>query len=339
MRSQSNHGEEFVEATASESQARAEAVLPNKGSEDASHLLHQWVVERQRYETAKEDTDYLPNGKVDWVVNLDFAPDVILKKANVKQAFSQSWREKHDYPELFGFSPEEKRWTFVLAGDAPDSYSKLQLAWKLRSLDDDQPLTSDRLHTYLAAARTAGFKLKATKVQANTPPEEGATRSARLLKLVKSCDSDPLLVLKATKKGSFDGKAIWDVMLSLGLRWGDMDLFHWDNPGIPGDDCLFSVWTSTPPGYFLPEQIARGRVHTDDLVFGFSLARTWQPELVAESMIRAIQYAKRRLGGRILDVHSSESPEVKLKAEIRETVTILTNAGFAPGSAEALYLF
>ena len=39
----------------------------------------------------------------------------------------------------------------------------------------------------------------------------------------------------------FDGRDIWDVMLCLGLPWGDMDLFHWNNPSDHGDDHLFSV--------------------------------------------------------------------------------------------------
>ncbi len=38
-----------------------------------------------------------------------------------------------------------------------------------------------------------------------------------------------------------------DVMLCLGLTWGDMDCFHWDNVSGTGDDYHFSVETSTPP--------------------------------------------------------------------------------------------
>ncbi|HSU55623.1 MAG TPA: cell division protein ZipA C-terminal FtsZ-binding domain-containing protein [Candidatus Dormibacteraeota bacterium] len=44
-------------------------------------------------------------------------------------------------------------------------------------------------------------------------------------------------------------------MMALGLEWGDMDLFHWVNGSDNGDDSFFRVWTSTAPGYFLPEEI------------------------------------------------------------------------------------
>jgi cell division protein ZipA len=240
---------------------------------------------------------------------------------------------------LFGYSPEEKRWTYVNAGGVPDLYSGLQLAWRLRSLDDDEPMASDRLGTYLAAARQAGQKLKATIVRPATSPENAARQSVRLLELVESCNSHPVVVLKAVSEKGFDGQVIWDVMLSLGLRWGDMDLFHWENPGIPGDDHLFSVWTSTPPGYFFPEEIAGGRVHTSDLVFGFSVPRTWQPDVVVESMLRAIHYAERRLEGRALDTDGSELSEEGLKKEVRDIAMTLTEAGFPPASDDALYLF
>ena len=182
------------------------------------------------------------------------------------------------------------------------------------------------------------MKLNASDVHPSTSPDEAAKRSSHLLELVGSCDACADVVLAANTKAGFEGKAIWDVMLSLGLGWGDMDLFHWENPGIPGDDHLFSVWTSTPPGYFFPESIAQGKVRTTDLIFGFSVPRTWQPDTVLDSMLQAVQYAKRRLGGIVLDSNGSEFSERVLKAEIQKTVMTMTDAGFPPGSYEALYL-
>lgn len=313
MASPSDHNEKFFVAPASVSQARAEAVLPAEGSEDVSHLLHKWVVEKQHGKHSDEGRDYLPNVKTDWVVYLDFAPNTILKKASIQQVFNPTWREKYDYPELYGYSPEEKRWTYVNAGGVPDLYSGLQLAWKLRSLDNDEPIASDRLGIFLAAAKQAGGKLQVTGMRPASSPEDAARQSARLLDLVESCDFHPAVVLKARSESGFDGRAIWDVMLSLGLRWGDMDLFHWENPGIPGDDHLFSVWTSTPPGYFFPEEIAAGRIHTSDLVFGFSVPRTWQPDVVVESMLRAVHYAEHRLDGHVLDANGTDLSEEEMK--------------------------
>src|SRR5262249_15826044 len=133
-------------------------------------------------------------------------------------------------------------------------------------------------------------------------------------------------------------KAIWDVMLCLGLQWGDMDLFHWENPGIHGDDHLFSVWTSTPPGYFFPEEIAADRVQSHDLIFGFSIPRTFQPELIFDSMTKAIRYAQKRLGGRLVDIEGNPFSEQTELSKIRNVVKQLRNAGFEPGTSDTHYL-
>jgi len=90
MTGQSNFGEGGVfEATASQSKARAEAVLPSQGSEDVSHLLRAFTAEELSRPAFDEDKDYLPNRKVDWVVHVDFPPTVVLRKANIASIFNQ----------------------------------------------------------------------------------------------------------------------------------------------------------------------------------------------------------------------------------------------------------
>jgi cell division protein ZipA len=308
--------------------------LPTKGTEDASHLLHKWVIEKPHDQVR----EYRPSDKVDWVVHIDLPPGTVLTRDTIEKILPERWRDQHLYPDVYGFSPDQKRWTFPNAGDVPDSYSGFQLAWKLRSMDNEA-LSEKQLDSCLTATREAAHGLNGSNVWAASSSEEGATRSARLLQLVKSCDVNVIVVLRASERNRFEGRAIWDVMLSLGLRWGDMDLFHWENPGVPGQDYFFSVWTSTTPGYFLPEDIGMGQVRTQDLVFGFFVPRTWRPEVVLDSMLRAVHYAKRRLGGRILDRSGSDLSEAKLKADIQQTTAAMAAAGFPLGSDEALYLF
>ena len=102
----------------------------------------------------------------------------------------------------------------------------------------------------------------------------GRTPFYELQQLKLATDDQVVLVLRAPTGKQFDGKLIWDVMKCLKLRWGDMDCFHWRNPSSFGDDYLFSVETSTSPGYFLPEEISADRVHVDDLVFVYSVPRS-----------------------------------------------------------------
>jgi hypothetical protein len=130
-------------ATASESRARANAVLPSQGSEDGSHLLHTFRKEELSSSPFTENRDYLPSAKVDWVVHVDFPPGVVLRKAAIGKTLGPDWLNKYDRPTVFGFSPEIQQWTFVNAGDAPDKYSHLQIAWKMCPLGFEVLLVHD----------------------------------------------------------------------------------------------------------------------------------------------------------------------------------------------------
>lgn len=144
-----------------------------------------------------------------------------------------------------------------------------------------------------------------------------------------------LIVLKS--ETPLDGMLVWDVLQSVGLKWGDGDLFHWENVNRNyGGDQFFSVWTSTDPGYFLPETIKDGTMNPADLVFGFSLARNADPERVFEIMFKVVKYCQKRLGGEILDANLKPFNEVDRKKNLRLLVGEMKSMGVIPGSGKAL---
>jgi cell division protein ZipA len=199
--------------------------------------------------------------------------------------------------------------------------------------------TNSKLTSFLSAVEEGAKALGAANVSPRTTPEEGARHAERLRSLLRDCDGDAVLVLQADEDRRFDGRKIWDVMYSLGLEWGNMDLFHWKNESDFGDGELFSVWTSTDPGYFLPELIAAGEVMTEDLVFSFSVPRSPAPAEVFDEMIKAAQYAQSRLGGTI--VGDEDRPFVKddARKRIEDVASRLIEAGFPPGEESTLRLF
>lgn len=330
--------EDFFIAPASLSDARAGGLLPTRGSEDASHLLHPFSGMEPDGGDADEERDYLPSAKVDWVVHVDLQPGEVLRKPELDAAFGVPWLNANDRPTVYGLSPENGRWTFVHAAGVPETYSRLQIAWKMRPFGKDGPIPEDHFERYRFAVQRVAEGIQAAAVRTELSPAEAAAQSARLIALAASCDRSVAVVLQAPDGRRFDGRVIWDVMLCLGLRWGDMDVFHWDNPGVPGDDHLFSVWTSTPPGYFFPEEIAAGRVWTDDLVFGFSIPRVHQPERIFDSLIRAAQYTRTRLGGELTTAERGRFTEAAVRGEIRRVVRELEKTGFEPGAYDTLYL-
>ena len=128
-------------------------------------------------------------------------------------------------------------------------------------------------------------------------------------------------------------------MQSLGLRWGDGDLFHWNNNSDYGSDQHFSVWTSTEPGYFFPEEIKNGKMNPNNLIFGFSIPRSADPVNIYQTMINSIKYCQNRLGGQIITAYGEPFDELLEKKELNELVDQMKTNGIIPGSDDALMLF
>jgi cell division protein ZipA len=316
------------------SRDRAARVLPTKGSEEASHLLP--PIPLHSPPPQEQPDDYPPDPGTDWVIEIHLPPGLTLSGKAVQAVFSQPWLREHGGAVIHGYVPQTRTWTYVGAGDAPEPYSKLALA---KSLAHTDHLSAAELAAMLASATNRAAAWPGATVSSTEPPSAAAARATRLLTLQREYDLAVTITLRAPAGSRFEGRQVWDAMLSLGLQWGDMDLFHWHNDTGAGDDSWFMVATSTAPGYFLPEQIAAGTVQVDDLQFSFSIPRSASPAVALDRMFAAATYAHSRLGGRIVD--SSQSP-FDLAAAHRDLSRIeeaLTNAGFPPGADQTLRLF
>lgn len=325
-------------APSSESQARAAAVLPTHGSEDQSALLRPPPAP---VEAPVDKPDYLPDPRVDWSVRAKLLGSPRLQRSQILSCFTTDWLAANGRPELYGRALEDGRWTYLRAGGVPELYSELAFGWRLAvTYDESWTVPSSRtLAGYREALRKRLASLGDPLLQESSTPDQAAKTAADLAQVIADCDHRATVVLTAPSGKRFDGRDIWDVMLSLGLEWGDMDVFHWANHSGVGGDSLFSVWTSTPPGYFFPEEIAAGKVYTSDLVFDFSIPRSPDPHSVLESMLRAAEYAQRRLGGVVRDSQGRPLDPIILRREITLIEGRLREAGFKPGRDSTLYIF
>jgi len=148
------------------------------------------------------------------------------------------------------------------------------------------------------------------------------------------------IYLVADQRRHFEGRKIWDAMLCLGLQWGDIDCFHWTNVSGASNDYLFSVETSTPPDNFLPQQIVSGQFQANDLIFLFSIPRTWQPTEIATRIEQVVRYCQQRLGGSIrYTVGLDELTMKALLEKVGQIETELKEPGFDPGTDAALRVF
>ena len=323
--------------TETESRQRA-SVLPTSGSEDASVMLGEIAV--SGCEEREAPLEYLPDATTEWIVHANLG--AALGASDVASRFGKEWRERFGGLMIYGRDAATGRWTFLVSSDGPEAVDALQFAWAYYASWADDGVTDIEMYRARVSAVGDGLREitgRSVEVGVKVSPADAHRRSEHLSTVHERYDRTVAVRLAAPKGSHYDGRAIWDVLLSLGLEWGDMDLFHWRNSSGCGDDSFFSVWTSTPPGYFLPESIAAGDVMVEDLVFGYSIPRSADPVAVFDSMIRAVEYAQRRLAGEITAEDGGPLDRGATRKAVAGIASELESLGFAPGSGNALRQF
>ncbi|MFT3840585.1 MAG: cell division protein ZipA C-terminal FtsZ-binding domain-containing protein [Myxococcaceae bacterium] len=328
-----------VVAPASESAKRAALVLPNGPSEDAQAVLGAPPVPAPP-DAGSEEQDYLPERQVEWVAELDLEPGGSVTTAQLQRVFSPDWMAANGNPIIHGLAAANHRWTYVGAADSEAAFTQLQLAWRLIDFDGGKAFDARRAKALQQALELQRKKVSTVAVRFSLEPTAAAKRAEQLEALRKDLQEAEIdLLLLAPEAQPFDARIAWDVLSCLGLEWGDGDSFHWNNPNsAAGDESLFSVSTSTPPGYLLPEVVAKGELKLEDLGFGFYVPRTHDPLAVLEAMLRGAKYAQKRLGGTLATPDGQPLDEEKLRARVKEAAGKLQDFGFEPGSKPVLQL-
>jgi cell division protein ZipA len=309
--------------------------LPLKGSEDRSALLRPIPVQK----AAEPPRDYQPSLAAEWVVDAELSDPAQLAARAVAELFPP----RH-LPGLtvHGLDAAAGRWSYLVSANGPERVRALRFAWpycgpawRQRREVVPAPVFEARITLIENELRRLGT----ARVWADVDPDAAHARSERLVAVGERRDSRIVLRLAAPAGASFAGRQVWDVMLSLGLEWGDMDCFHWQNSSGRGDDAYFSVETSTGSGRFLPEEIAAGLVHVEDLEFTYSLPRSADPIAVYGRMWTAVEYARTRLGGAVTAADGRPADRERETNAIASSAAELDALGFLPGSDEALRFF
>lgn len=312
--------------------------LPSSPSEDVSHLLvkPESAAGEFDYDAPR---DYLPDPNIDCVVTITFEEPVA--RGHISGLLDAVWLENHERPTVYGFSPDEQHWTYVNATDSPNTVTSLKIAWSLWDAIDETPreISSDDLRRLKEAVEERLSALGRFKTEIERGAEESLAVVQTLPKIVEECNRDVTLVLRAPDGTQFSGRDVWDVMLCLGIDYGDLDLFHWINSSGFGDDHFFTVQTSTPPGYFIPRRMVSGHGDVDDLMFNFSIPRSADPVAVFDSMVNAVEYAQKRLGGNIVLGSGEPFAREPQQERIQGIVERLKRAGLEPGESSTCRVF
>lgn len=327
-------------STQSASQARADAALPSEGSEDATSLLE--LPDLPLLLPPDPDEEYAPDPRVDWWIDVRRQDGAHFTLDDVTAVFSRETLQHFGFATVYG-TKSTGRTTYAVTRDAEGPYDSLHVSWTLAPIG----FRGDEAVDDVLTARTARVlehlerRVGSVAFEASTSFDVATKRAQVLRELRDSCDSTTIVALAAPPGETFAGRDVWDTMMSLGLRWGDMDLFHWSppQPFAVGDDALFSVSTTTPPFSFLPEEIAADRVEVEDLVFHVRLARCAAPVHVVRELVDAAEYARSRLGG-TLHVYGGAPLDPQALIDSAQALEKCMNVlGIPPGSDAALSMF
>ncbi len=335
--SQSNEDEMFI-STQGQSLERVSNLGLDGPSEDASHILDEEKLSFPKIKI-EERNEFKANPEREWIINLIQVDGGDFKKEDISKMFDYEWRSNFR-STLFGFSPEENIWTYADAGGSPEVYSKLQVAIDVQGVyNDEQNYSPEKLQRYLTELRKRIQNYPTLlELEVNEPIAEAILKAKNLVGVYDEFNSDEIIVLQSEQ--GFKGVEVWDVLQSVGLKWGDMDLFHWSNyKSDYGHDQHFSVWTATSPGYFFPEEIKNGNMNPENLIFGFSVPRSADPVNVQKVMIEAVKYCQKRLGGEILNRSGNPFKEKQEIVRMIEFVDKMKLKGLIPGSDNALIMF
>jgi hypothetical protein len=276
--------------------------------------------------------------RFEWVLTVDFANGVRLDPLQVGRIFNAPWRRRYGGFLGYGLDAETRRWTYLAGGVGKAGVSQLKFAWsyvydyKLEGVAADSAVYAARLEAVSSALHSFG----SPRLHPSLLPAQAVRKASELREIRRSLDYAVVLTLRASQGEGFAGTAVAEVMSCLGLKLSDQGGFCWENRRAP-DGALFTVFTSTPPGYFSAADLTAG-TRVVDLVFRFDLPRCPLPMPVFDQMVRACQFARQRLGGEIL-VDDSPLAATALRSRVQAAVARLVGAGFPPGCADALRVF
>ncbi len=330
--------DDYFISTQSQTNDRVKNLNLDKASEDVSYILDTNKLSFPDIKRETENVDYKEDTEREWIINLIQINGENFKKEDFTKMFDYEWRSKFN-STIYGFSQIENRWTYADAGGSPEIYSKIQVAIDVQDVynEENPNYEPQKLERYITELekRIKKYPTK-LRIEQTETIDKAILKAKRLVQLYQEFNSDAIIVLQSDK---YEGLQMWGALQSVGLIWGDGDLFHWGNNKDYGHDQHFSVWTATEPGYFLPEEIKDGNMNPKNLVFGFSIPRSADPKNIYDIMLNATKYCQKRLGGQLLDKNGQQYDEAKEKQNLIELLDKMKSQGIITGSDKALRTF
>jgi hypothetical protein len=277
----------------------------------------------------------LPDSSLEWLVEARPVAGGRIRRTDLLQAFDPGWRRDHDLVRLYGWTGGAAH---LVTGDSADGYDQVAATMRLltASGDDDLRLVSAaHLTGFLDEATVRLRHAGAAEVTAPISAGDGAAHALALRKLFMAGGAEVQLRLFSPNGQPFDGPKLLDVLGSLGMP-----------PDADGRVELagFEVKTRTPPGRLDPLALLDGKLHPTSLIFEMYVPNVAHPVEVFDLMVKACDYAQKRLGGkREVQVElfgAARAADAKTaRNQVAAVAVALAKGGFPAGAPSTLALF
>jgi len=292
-------------------------------------------IQRRRRPRAEPGRQYLPDEKIDFVIDLPGADRVARDTA--LGVFKQHEYNLNKPRHLYGRHHGTERWSELQLDPGSTEYDDLKLAIQLA--DARGPIDESELNGFMQI----GLKLADALHRPTKLPltfEKGLARAQELLAFCNSYDVVAGIHVLPDAGTIFPGRPVDIAARRAGLELGALNLFHMKNEVAPGSRHLFSLANLNQPGSFDPA--AWDGFESPGLTLFMSVPCAYLPGTVFEKMVTAAKQIADELGGHLQDQNRrplTDTGIAVIRHQIDEIEEKMRAFGIAPGSETALKLF
>jgi cell division protein ZipA len=292
-------------------------------------------IQRRRRPRAEPGRQYLPDEKIDFVIDLPGTEPVARDTA--LGVFKQHEYNLNKPRHLYGRHHGTERWSELQLDPGTTQYDDFKLAIQLA--DPRGAIDDSELNRFMQIGlRLADALHRPTKLPVSF--EEGLARAQELQAFCDAYDVVAGIHVVAKDGAAFSGRAVDVAARRVGLELGALNLFHMNNEVAPGSRHLFSLANLNQPSSFDPA--AWDSFQTAGLTLFMSVPRAYLPGTVLEKMVAAAKGIADILGGELQDQNRRPLTDKGI-AVIHHQIDAIEEKmrafGIAPGSETALKLF
>jgi cell division protein ZipA len=278
------------------------------------------------------DQPSVANEKIDFVITLPGNKPVSRHRALGLFRQNEYLLEKPRH--IYGLRHVTKVWSNLDTDPPNTEYDDLSLA--IQMVDGEGPVDESELNTFMQMGLTFGDQFK-RRTLFSMDFEDALLLAQELNEFCKQHDVIASINVVANSREGFPGRTIDAVLNDLGLRFGEMNIYH----SIDDNGRLsFSLANLYQPGYFEPEKL--NDFHTKGVTLFMQVPRISDSIGAFSRMIETGKQLADQLGGRLVDQDMkplTDSGINAIRAQIELIVGDMRSRGIPSGSEAALRLF